>query len=271
MKHRLADHVAVITGGGNGIGREIAERFAEVGASVVVADKDTEGGRGAVRNIEEGGGTAVFVETDVTDFDAVEALVEASVEEFGSLDILISNAGGSAGDDTLHRLSVKKWEQMIDLNLTSHFYCARAALPYLIQDGGGSIVFMSSVNGLIGIGLTSYSAAKSGLLGFSRVLASHYGRHGVRSNVLCPGTIQSESLTKKRENRWTDEQLERWEDQYPLGRFGRPDEVADAALFLASDQSSFMTGQEVVLDGGLTAGLNQSLLDVMYDIDKISL
>lgn len=268
MERVLSESVAVVTGGSNGIGRAIADRFVEAGASVVVADRDVEGGRETVRRIEHAGGTAKFVETDVTDVDAVNALMEATVDEFGSLDILVSNAGASADEDALHRLDVETWEQMIDLNLSSHFYCARAALPFLTRDGGGSVVFMSSVNGLTGIGLPSYSAAKSGLLGFSRVLATHYGRQGVRSNVLCPGTIQSESLASKRESQWSDEQWQGWRDQYPLGRFGRPEEVADAALFLASDLSSFVTGQKLVLDGGLTAGLNHSLLDLMYDIDE---
>jgi 3-oxoacyl-[acyl-carrier protein] reductase len=136
----------------------------------------------------------------------------------------------------------------------------------MTQSGGGSIVFVSSVNGLTGIGLTSYSAAKSGIFGLSRVIATHYGRHGVRSNVLCPGTIQSENLAEKRAQEWSEEQWEEWINQYPLGRFGRPDEVADAALFLGSDRSSFVTGQKLILDGGLTAGLSQSLLKQMYSI-----
>lgn len=264
----LDGRTAVITGGANGIGRATAELLAAEGAAVVVGDVDTDGGEAAVEAIRDAGGTGTFVETDVTDQNDVAALVDASVETHGGLDVLVNNAGASTGDDSLHRLDANTWESMLDLNLTGHFRCARAALGPMVASGGGTMIHISSVNGLQGIGLTGYSAAKSGLLGLSRVIAAQYGRHGVRSNVVCPGTIESAALAEKRVDEWSDELRARFLDQYPLGRFGRPEEVAKAVLFLASDMASFVTGTELVVDGGFTTGTDQPLMEMLYDLDE---
>lgn len=264
----LEGKAAVVTGAGNGIGRAIASRLADTDASVVVADIDEEGGEQTVATLKDDGHDARFVPTDVTDPEDVESLLDVTVDEFGSLDILVSNAGASGDDDLLHRISLETWRQMIELNLTSHFLLAQKAIPHMIGTGGGTLVFMSSVNGKSGISLTGYSAAKSGIFGLSRVIATNYGRHGIRSNVLCPGTIQSEALTQKRKEEWDDRQWDSWIDQYPLRRFGEPDEVAKAVLFLASDAASYITGTELVVDGGMTAGPNQTHLDLAYDLDE---
>jgi len=263
----LDGRTAVITGGANGIGRATAELLAAEGASVVVGDVDADGGEAMVEAIRDAGGTAAFVRTDVTDQDDVATLVDAAVETHGGLDVLVNNAGSSAGDDSLHRLEADTWERMLDLNLTGHFRCARAALEPMVDSGGGAMIHISSVNALQGIGLAGYSAAKSGLRGLSRVIAAQYGRHGVRSNVVCPGTIESAALAEKRAEEWSDELRARFFDQYPLGRFGRPEEVATAVLFLASDMASFVTGTELVVDGGFTAGTDRPLLDMLYDLD----
>ncbi|MFB9808770.1 SDR family NAD(P)-dependent oxidoreductase [Haladaptatus pallidirubidus] len=228
---QLSGSVALVTGGSSGIGRAIATRFGAEGASIVVADVDAEGGKETVSMVEAESGDAAFVETDVTDETDVESVVDAVVERYGRLDVLVNNAGGSGGDGALHRIDAEEWSDMLRLNLTSHFLCSQAALPHMVASDGGSMIHVSSVNGLLGIGLTGYSAAKSGLFGFSRVVAAQYGRYGVRSNVICPGTIQSASLARKREREWDEALQEQWFDQYPLGRFGRPEEVADAALF----------------------------------------
>lgn len=264
----LDGRTAVITGGANGIGRATTELLAREGATVVVGDVDADGGEVVVEAIRDAGGSAAFVETDVTDQGDVEALIDATVEMHGGLDVLVNNAGASTGDDSLHRLDADTWETVLDLNLTGHFRCARAALEPLVASGGGAMVHISSVNGLQGIGLTGYSAAKSGLLGLSRVIATQYGRHGVRSNVVCPGTIESAVLAEKRAEEWSDELRARFFDQYPLGRFGDPDEVATAVLFLASDMASFVSGTELVVDGGFTAGTDQPLLNMLYDLEE---
>lgn len=262
----LADRIALVTGGARGIGRTIAEEFAAEGATVVVADVDQDAGEATVGRLRDRGATAEFVETDVTSQKDVTTAVNACVDAFGGLDILVNNAGASAGDDSPHRVDAETWARMLDLNLTGQFLSARAALEPMVESGGGAMVHVSSVNGLQGIGLTGYSAAKSGILGLSRVIATQYGRHGIRSNVVCPGTIESDTLAQKRVENWSDELRTRFCDQYPLGRFGKPEEVANAVLFLSSDMASFVTGTELVVDGGFSSGTDFELLDMLYDV-----
>lgn len=264
----LAGDTAVVTGAARGIGRAIAERFAADGATVVVADVNEAGGRETVAEIKADGGDAAFVSVDITDQDAVESLFEAVNERFGGPDVLVNNAGGAPGDGTLTEVSGEEWERVLDLNLTGTYRCSKAAVQRMAADGGGRLVHVSSVNALHGIGLTAYSAAKSGIIGLSRVIATQYGRHGVRSNVVCPGTIITEASSPKLTEAGHGDIREEWLDQYPLGRFGRPAEVAEAALFLGSPRSSFVTGAELVIDGGLSTGPDQSLELSMYGIDS---
>lgn len=257
--------IVVVTGASNGIGRSIAQRFGAAGATVVVADIDADGGDETVDSIERDG-TAEFVPTDVSDADSVASLIEATVDTYGGIDVFVNNAGGSFDDGNPARVSESTWDRVIDVNLKGQFLCAREALPAMIDSGGGALIHISSVNAGLGIGLVSYSAAKNGILALSRLIATQYGRHGIRSNAICPGTIitgaSSEKLTTEGKVR------EEWLDQYPVGRFGQPEDVADAALFLSSDAASFITGTELVVDGGLTAGLDQRLEKLMYDIDE---
>lgn len=272
----LAGEVAIVTGGTRGIGRAIVDRFAEEGASVVVSARGEEDVETIAAELESEYGTAAAgIACDVTDPVEVAALIDATVDRFGGIDVLVNNAGGSIDDDNLHRVSEDAWDRTVELNLKSLFLASREALPVMVEGGGGSIVQMSSVNGLDGIGQIAYSAARSGVIGLSRLIATQYGRHGIRSNVLCPGTIEtdrrSESMDRVGESRasgehdgeWT--QRDQWVDQYPQGRFGRPEEVADAALFLASPMSSFVNGTDLVVDGGLTAGLDWSFQRQIFD------
>lgn len=258
--------VVIVTGAGNGIGRTIAQQFATAEATVVVADIDADSGEKTVAAIERNGGRAEFVATDVSDTDDVGTLVDATVDAHGSVDVLVNNAGGSFDDGNPDRVAESTWDHVIDVNLKGQFLCARAVLPAMIDSGGGAMVHVSSVNAYHGIGLASYSAAKNGVLALSRLIATQYGRHGVRSNAVCPGTIitgaSSELLTNEGPVR------EEWLDQYPVGRFGRPADVGAAVLFLASEAASFITGTELVIDGGLTAGVDQRLERMMYGIDR---
>lgn len=270
MKENILDgEIAIVTGGGSGIGRAIAEQFAAEGATVIVTDIDTEGGTETVDEVEDAGGDAVFVETDISKNRDVRKLFDFVADRFEGLDTLVNNAGGSLpGDGNLHRIDEETWKESIDVNLSGAFLCSREALPLMMENGGGQLIHISSVNGLTGIGLTAYSAAKSGLFALSRTIATQYGRHGIRSNVICPGTIETERRRKEMAKSDTQLPREEWLDQYPLGRFGRPDDVANAALYLGSKLSEFVTGSELVVDGGLTCGLNHRFEQTVYNVDE---
>jgi 3-oxoacyl-[acyl-carrier protein] reductase len=270
----LADRPAIVTGASRGIGRQIAATFAEAGGDVAICSRSYEDVAPVAEELTaDHDGRVVPVECDVTDADAVRDLVDVAIEELGDLRVLVNNAGGAAESaDLLHRCDEETFERMLELNLKGPYLLAREALPAMIAAGGGSMVHVGSVNGLFGIGLAGYSEAKSGLLALSRNLATHYGQYGIRSNVISAGTIVTESREAEMAN--TDERAEetsaqdRWLDQYPLGRFGRPEEVADTALFLASERAGFVTGENVVVDGGLTAGLPTSFQNEIYQADE---
>lgn len=276
----LAGKTVVVTGSSSGIGKATAERLAACGANVVLCSRSADRVEPVATAIRDAGGEAVGVECDITDAAAVDALIEAAVTEFDGLDALVNNAGGAIDDDNVHRTDPETFRKNIDVNLTGHFICTRAALPELAAGDGGSIVHMGTVNALTGIGLTGYAAAKAGLQSLSRLVATQYGPHGVRSNVLSPGTIVTEQRReemvesdRRREERGDDRDErtahDEWLDQYPLARFGRPKEVADAALFLVSDLSSFVSGTDLVVDGGLTAGLDRSFQRTVYGTEDL--
>jgi len=270
----LRDRPAIVTGASRGIGRRIAARFAEAGGDVAICSRSYDAVESVAADITaDHEGRVVPVECDVTDQTAVRTLVDTAIDEFGDVRVLVNNAGASVESaNVLHRCDEETFESMVDLNLKSQFLLSKEVLPAMVAAGGGSMVHMGSVNGLLGIGLSGYSEAKSGLLALSRNIATHYGQHGVRSNVLSAGTIETENRRREMEN--TDQRAgeasvrERWLDQYPLGRFGTPDEVADTTLFLASERSSFITGENIVLDGGLTSSLPMSFINEIYDADE---
>lgn len=270
----LHDRPAIVTGASRGIGRSIAAKFAEAGGDVAICSTTYEQIESVAEELTaDHSGRVVPVECDVTNHDEVRKLVETAIEEFGDLRVLVNNAGGSdESADLLHRCDEKTFERMVDLNLKSQFLLSRETLPAMVAAGGGSMVHVGSVNGLFGIGLSGYSEAKSGLLALSRNIATHYGQHGIRSNVLSAGTIQTESRREEMENTeaHADETSaqQRWLDQYPLGRFGTPEEVADTALFLASERAGFITGENLVLDGGLTSGFSTPFVNEIYQADE---
>jgi len=256
---RLDNDIAIVTGGASGIGRAIATRYVEEGATVIIADIDVEGGRAVAEDL---GDVAHFVETDVTERTGVSTLIRTTVSEFGGLDVLVNNAGGVRSDGKIHEIDEETWRANVDLNLLGPFLCTKHALPHLV-DTDGRIVNMSSINGLIGLGHTAYSAAKGGLISMTKLIASQYGRHGIRANAICPGEITTEVHEYSSA---PDPVRDEWLDQFPLRRFGEPEEVADVALFLASDESSYVNGAKIVVDGGMIAGRNQRLQEVTYDV-----
>jgi len=248
---RLPDTVALVTGGASGIGRAIAERFAREGARVVVADKNGTRAAETVSRIVAAGGEALAVTTDVTDASAVAALAEAAMERFGRVDVLVNNAGFSAGDEIL-TIDEATWALNLEINLTSVYRCCRAFLPGMLERGRGAIVNVSSVNGLTGLGEEGYAAAKAGMVSLTQNMALKYGPRGVRVNALAPGTVQTPIWDARlAADPAVFAHLVPW---YPLGRVGEPEDVAHAALFLASNEAAWITGVVLPVDGGLMAG-----------------
>lgn len=263
----LTDETAIVTGAAKGIGRAIARKFATAGANVVVADVDESGGEETAASIREAGNEATFIQMDVRDPDEVADVMDAAVKTFGSLDVVVNNAGGSFDDSNLHKVSDETYETVIGVNLRGTFNCTRAAIPRMVETSGGSFVHLASVNGVSGIGNAVYSAAKAGILGLSRTVATQYGRHGIRSNCLVPGTI----VTPSNASKLTGEDnpvREAWLEQYPLGRLGRTEDTAEAALFLAdNDRAGFITGVGLPVDGGLTAaGVDHPFEVEIFDV-----
>ncbi len=248
---RLQGKRAIVTGGASGIGRATAELFAREGANVVIADRNQAAGAKTVDAIRQAGGHVEFVAADVTESEAVDSLIARSIEHLGGIDVLVSNAGWSLTED-LADLKPEDWEADVRLNLTSHYLVTRAVLPAMMSAGGGSIVTISSVNAVWCIGEFGYSAAKAGLVSLTRNIAVTYGPDGIRANVICPGTIATEAGAAYWDQKaGSRDKLLKW---YPLRRLGRPEDVAFMALYLAGDESSFVTGATMVIDGGLTAG-----------------
>ncbi|MEZ5351955.1 MAG: glucose 1-dehydrogenase [Bryobacteraceae bacterium] len=252
MPGRLEGQVAIVTGGGRGIGAAITQLFAEEGAKVVIADIDLDAANAISGNVGERGGAAMAVRCDVSVAESVDLLFARAEERFGGIDILVNNAYWSTGDTTIGDLDEEVWDRTIAVCLKGPFLCTRRAVASMRLRGGGSIVTISSVNALYGVGETAYTAAKGGLISMMRLAAAEYGAEGIRSNIICPGTIATETCMEY----WDrfPEGFARLREMYPLGRIGEPVEVAQYALFLASKESSFVTGTVAVADGGLLAG-----------------
>ncbi|MCI0477957.1 MAG: SDR family oxidoreductase [Anaerolineales bacterium] len=245
---RFQNQVAVITGGGNGMGRATALRFAREGARVVVADIESESAARVADEIRAGGGDALGVTVDVSERESVAAMVARAVEQYGRVDILCAIAGIAGGVPFLE-LDDARWKRMLAVNLTGVFLCGQLAAQQMVKQGaGGKIVNMSSTNGLVGeADFAHYNAAKFGVVGLTMTMAIELAPHNIRVNAVCPGLIRtrlSEDLLANAA--FADE----YRKKIPLGRFASADEVAGAFLFLASDDASFITGTTLVVDGG---------------------
>jgi len=247
---RLKDKIAIITGGGSGIGRASAELFALEGAKVVVADFNEKAGQETVAAIRQAGGEAIFVQVDVSDSAQVQRLVDTTLQTYGGIDILVNNAGillfGTALDT-----SEQDWQRVIAINLTGTFLVSKAVLPHMIARGGGSIVNLTSSTGAhdAAANTVAYVTSKGGVALLTRAMAIDHAKHNVRVNAIAPGPTDTPMLR----DALSPEQLSAFAATFPMGRLGRPEELAHAILFLASDEASFVTGAILAVDGGQTA------------------
>ncbi len=250
---RLKDKVALITGAGSGIGYQTALLFAKEGASVVVVDINDTGGENTVREIKDQGGTARFVHADVASADDCQTMIQAAEDSFGALHILFNNAGIShADDDDAMHTSEVVWDLTMQVNVKGVFLGCKYGIPALRRAGGGSIINTASFVASLGAATPqlAYTASKGAVLAMTRELATIHAREGIRVNALCPGPLRTELLMKYLD---TEEKRQRRLVHIPMGRFGEAEEIAYAALYLASDESSFVTGTNFLVDGGITA------------------
>ena len=244
--NRLQNRVAIVTGGANGIGKVTAQRFAAEGARVMIWDLDKERGEAAAEEINASGGEAAFRTVNTSKFEEVEKGARTVADRWGRIDILINNAGITR-DASLKKMTTEQWQQVMDVNLTGVFNCTKVISNYMVEQGYGRIISASSVVGLYGnFGQTNYVAAKAGVIGMTKVWARELGRKGITANAVAPGFIATEMIKKI-----PDEVLKQIEGKIPVGKMGEPVDIANAYVFLASDEARYVNGAVLSVDGGM--------------------
>jgi NAD(P)-dependent dehydrogenase (short-subunit alcohol dehydrogenase family) len=244
---RLKDKIAVITGSGKGLGEAMALLFSREGAKIVVFDIDEPAGQETVEQIQQQGGEAIFVHGDVSKPDDAVRVIDAAVDAYGRVDVLVNNAGVHV-DRTVADTTEEEWDRILGVNLKGVFLCSKAAIPQMRRQGGGNIICISSISGLIGqLNQAAYNASKHGIIGLVRCMAYDHALENIRANAICPGVMNTPLVASVPE-----EHIAPYRKTSLLERFAEPSEVANAALFLASDESSYVTGSAMVVDGGYT-------------------
>ncbi|MFC1862587.1 SDR family oxidoreductase [Thermodesulfobacteriota bacterium] len=253
MAVSLADKVALVTGGGSGIGRSAALTFAREGAKVVIIDMVVAGGEETVKMIEESGGDAIFIKADVTNVSDVEKSIKKTIETYQRLDCAFNNAGGGGEMANTSECTKENWDYVINVHLTGVWLCMKYEIREMLKQGGGAIVNTASIFGLVGTdsNLPAYTAAKHGVVGLTKAAALEYAEAKVRINAVCPGTIRTPSIV--RFNEIDPDSEKKMIQQHPIGRLGEPLEVAESVVWLCSDAASFVTGHAMAVDGGYTA------------------
>jgi len=252
MAGRLSDKVALITGASSGIGESTALRFAEEGAKVVIGNRRVEAGEATVGKIKEAGGEATFLKTDVVDEPQIRALVDHAVSTFGRLDIAFNNAGVEGDLGPLHEQTAENYAKIFDINVRGLFLSMKYEIAQMLAHGGGAIINTSSIAGVIGFpNAALYDASKHAVMGLTRSAALEYAQQGIRINAVNPAAIKTDMI-----DRFTggdDETIKQFQEMHPVGRMGKPEEIANAVLWLASDEASFVYGHALMVDGGFTA------------------
>lgn len=250
---RLAGKTAIITGAGSGQGKASALLFAEQGAKVIIAEWNEEAGKQVEKEITDAGNEAMFFKTDISNEDNVQQLVSAVQDKYGSIDILFNNAGIGFSSRSKYTMAsiletpLDDWNSIMSINLNGTFLMSKYVIPVMIEQGKGSVINNSSLNGIIGVtGADAYTASKGGVVALTRVMAADYGKHNIRVNCICPGAINTPMISEVLD---IPEIAKNYETG-PLGRVGEPEEIAGAALFLASEDASYITGVILPVDGG---------------------
>ena len=246
----LTDKVAIVTGGGSGIGEATSLRFSQEGAAVIVADMRLRKAEAVAKQINEQGGHALAIEVDVSIAESVATLVDRTVAEYGQLDVMFNNAG-TLRPGSVIELDVDDWDLVMGVNVRSVYLGGKFAIPAMLNSGGGSIINTASISGLHGDGgAVAYAASKAAVINLTRAMSTDHAADGIRVNAICPGTIETPPVMRMMEDPVA---LEINMRAHAIGRLGRPEEIASAALWLASDESSFVSGEAIVVDGGLRA------------------